>query len=106
MGKCRKIEPAEQAVEDYEFLTSEESEAFARSLPRPTVGTYLNMFIWQYEYGRIMDFAAKVGYHPNSVYKLTSANRPISVGLFRRMVGIYRLSKEDREFWGRGLLGL
>jgi hypothetical protein len=92
--------------ETNEFLTAEESEEFLKSLAQPTPGTYLDTFIWQYEYGSVKKFAAKVGYHPNRISALKSATRGISPRLFRRMADAYKLSKKDREFWGKHLLGI
>ena len=64
------------------------------------------MFIWEHEYGNVKRFAAKVGYHPNRISALKSATRGISARLFHRMAEAYKLSKQDREFWGKQLLGL
>jgi plasmid maintenance system antidote protein VapI len=89
-----------------EFLTAEESEAFLQSLDQPTPGTYLDMFIWEFESGGVKLFAAKVGYHPNRISALKSATRGISPRLFRRMVEAYHLGKKEREFWGKRLLGI
>ena len=106
METCWNTESDEHVVDSYEFLTPEESEALLRSLPQPTPGTALDVFIWEFEYGDIMRFAAKVGYHPNSITTLKSAARPISARLFRRMMGVYKLGKREREFWGKRLLGI
>lgn len=104
MEGYREAKSAEQLPDDYEFLTPEESKALVRSLLQPTAGTCLEMFIWEFEYGDMMRFAAKVGYHPNSITTLKSAARPISAWLFRRMMGMYKRSKKEREFWGKWLL--
>ena len=53
-----------------------------------------------------MRFAAKVGYHSNSITALKSATCPISARLFRRVAGVYKLGKREREFWGKRLLGI
>ena len=87
-----------------EFLTAEESEALARSIPQSTPGHCLDRFIWEFESGSVKDFAAKVGYHPNRISALKSATHGISPRLFRRMAEAYRLGKKDREFWGKRLL--
>ncbi len=92
--------------DSYEFLTPEESDAFVRSLPHPTPGTALDMFIWEYEFGNVRRFAAKVGYDLNAISVLKSAAHPISPRLFRRMAAVYKLTKKDREFWGKHLLGI
>ena len=89
--KCGK-----KALDKYEFLTPEESEALARSIAQPTPGHVLERFIWQFESGSVRHFAAKVGYHPDR----------ISARLFHRMAEAHKLSKKDREFWGKRLLGI
>jgi len=109
-GRCLTVIPdargGARVVESDEFLTPEESERFLESLAQPTPGTYLDMFIWEFENGGVKDFAAKVGYHPNRISALKSATRDISSRLFRRMAEVYKLGKKEREFWGRRLLGL
>ena len=61
MEKPHVTDSAEQVLDEYEFLTPEESEALVRSLPQPTVGTYLDMFIWQFEYGETHAFCRQGG---------------------------------------------
>ena len=97
---------AVRVVESEEFLSAEESEELLRSLRQPTPGTSLDVFIWQFESGSVKRFAAKVGYHPNRISALKSATRGISARLFRRMAEAYKLSKKEREFWGKRLLGI
>jgi hypothetical protein len=108
-GRCMTIIPDSQGTarifESDEFLTPAESEALLRSLPQPTPGTTLDTFIWEYECGNVKRFAAKVGYHPNRISVLKSATRAISARLFRRMAVAYKLTKKDRDFWGKRLLG-
>ena len=89
-----------------EFLTAEESEALARSIPQSTPGHCLDRFIWEFESGSVKDFAAKVGYHANRISALKSATHGISPRLFHRMAEAYKLGKKDREFWGKRLLGI
>ena len=109
-GRCLTVIPgrkgAARVVESEEFLTPEESEAFLKTIAQPTPGTYLDMFIWEHECGSVKRFAAKVGYHPNRISALKSATRGISPRLFRRMADGYKLSKKDRQFWGKRLLGI
>jgi hypothetical protein len=109
-GKCLTVIPDAKGgacvVENDEFLTPEESERFLESLAQPTPGTYLDMFVWEFENGCIKDFAAKIGYHPNRISALKSATRGISHRLFRRMIEAYSLGKKEREFWGGRLLGI
>ena len=109
-GRCMSVIPGRKGaaivVENTRFLTPEESEAFHKSIAQPTPGTYLDMFIWEFEVGNVKKFAAKVGYHPNRISALKSATRGISTRLFRRMAEAYDLSKKDREFWGKQLLGI
>ena len=106
MKNRRRAESAEQVLDDYEFLTAKESKELLRSLPQPTPGTALDVFIWERECGSVERFAAKVGYHPNRISALKSAARGISPRLFRRIVEAYKLDKKAREFWGKRLLGL
>ncbi len=106
MKNCQNMESPEQMPDDSEFLTPEESEELLRSLPQPTPGTALDVFIWEFESGSVKRFAAKIGYHPNRISALKSATRAISARLFRRMAEAYKLSKRDREFWGKRLLGI
>jgi hypothetical protein len=109
-GRCLTVIPnrkgTAQVVESREFLTAEESAVFLKSIAQPTPGTYLDMFIWELECGSVKRFAAKVGYHPNRISALKSATRGISARLFRRMAEAYKLSKKEREFWGKRLLGI
>jgi hypothetical protein len=109
-GRCMTVIPdphgAATVVESEEFLTPEESEELLRSLSQPTPGTALDVFIWEFECGSVKRFAAKVAYHPNRISALKSASRGISPRLFRRMAEAYKLSKKDREFWGKRLLGI
>jgi hypothetical protein len=109
-GRCLTVIPdsrgAAQVVESDEFLTPEESEAFLKSIAQPTPGTYLDMFIWEFECGSVKRFAAKVGYHPNRISTLKSSTAPISAALFRCIAEAYKLGKKEREFWGKGLLGI
>ena len=109
-GRCMTVIPdppgAPRVVESEEFLSAEESEELLRSLPQPTPGTALDVFIWEFECGSVKRFAAKVGYHPNRISALKSATRGISARLFRRMAEAYKLGKKDREFWGKRLLGI
>ena len=109
-GKCLTLMPNSsgrvQVFESSEFLSDEESEAFARSIPQSTPGHCLDRFIWEFESGSVKDFAAKVGYHPNRISALKSAMHGISPRLFRRMVEAYSLGKKEREFWGNRLLGI
>ena len=109
-GHCMTVIPvakgAARVVESGEFLSPEESEALLRSLAQPTPGISLDTFIWQYESGSVKKFAGKVGYHPNRISALKSATRGISARLFRRMAETYKLTKKDREFWGKQLLGI
>lgn len=109
-GRCMTVIPDPQGsarvVESEEFLSPEESEELLRSLPQPTPGTALDVFIWEHESGSVKRFAAKVGYHPNRISALKSATRGISARLFRCMAEAYKLSKKEREFWGQGLLGI
>ncbi len=109
-GRCMTVIPDRpgdpRVVESDEFLTPEESEAFVKGLPQPTPGTYLDMFIWEFADGNVMRFATKVGYHPNRISTLKSSTGPISSRLFHRIAEAYKLSKKDREFWARGLLGI
>ncbi len=95
-----------RVVASEEFLSPEQSEALLRGLAKPTPGLSLDTFIWQYEFGSVKAFAAKVGYHPNSISALKSAICGISPRLFRRMAEAYQLSNKDREFWGKQLLGI
>lgn len=95
-----------QDIECDEFLTPEESAALLKSIAEPTPGTYLEQFIWEYADGSVKAFAAKVGCHPNSISALKSAARGISTRLFRRMTEVYKLTKKERDFWGRRLLGI
>lgn len=109
-GRCMTVIPnpqgAAKVVESEEFLSPEESEELLRSLPQPTPGTALDVFIWERECGCVKRFAAKVGYHPNRISTLKCATRGISARLFRRMAEAYKLDKKDREFWGKRLLGI
>jgi hypothetical protein len=97
---------AARVVESEEFLSAEESEALLESIAKPTPGTYLDMFIWEFECGSVKRFAAKIGYHPNRISALKSATHHMSARLFHRMVEAYKLAKKEREFWGKGLLGV
>jgi hypothetical protein len=109
-GRCMSVIPDSRGMatvfESDEFLSAEESEAFLKTLAQPTPGTYLDMFIWERECGNVKRFAAKVGYHPNRISVLKSTTQPISPRLFRRMAVAYKLTKKDREFWAKGLLGI
>jgi plasmid maintenance system antidote protein VapI len=109
-GRCLTVIPdrkgAAMVVESDEFLTAEESAAFLKSIAHPTPGTYLDMFIWERQSGSVKRFAAKVGYHPNRISALKSASDGISARLFRRMAEAYKLTKKEREFWGKRLLGI
>jgi hypothetical protein len=109
-GRCLTVIPdrrgTARVVESNEFLSEEESNAFLNSIAQPTPGTYLDMFIWEREYGSVQEFSKKVGYHPNRISALKRATRGISARLFRRMAEAYKLSKKDREFWGKRLLGI
>ena len=108
-GRCLTVIPdrkgVAKVVESEDFLTPEESEAFLKTIAQPTPGTYLDMFIWERESGSVKRFAEKVGYHPNRISVLKSATRGISARLFRHMTEAYRLTKRDREFWSKRLLG-
>jgi hypothetical protein len=106
MKQRRNSKSDERAAESYEFLTPEESEVLLSTLPQPTVGTYLDMFIWEFADGSVKRFAAKVGYHPNRISTLKSSTVAISATLFRRIAEAYKLGKKEREFWGKGLLGI
>jgi plasmid maintenance system antidote protein VapI len=97
---------AAKVVESEEFLSAEESDELLRSLPQPTPGTALDVFVWEFESGSVKRFAAKVGYHPNRISALKSATRGISARLFRRMADAYKLPKKEHEFWGKRLLGV
>ena len=109
-GRCMTVIPdpqgAARVVESEEFLSAEESDELLRSLPQPTPGTSLDVFIWQFECGSVKRFAAKTGYHPNRISALKSATCGISARLFRRMAEAYKLNKKDREFWGKRLMGI
>lgn len=109
-GRCLTVMPdrkgAARVVESDQFLTTEESEAFLKSIAQPTPGTYLDMFLWEHESGSVKRFSAKVGYHPNRISALKAAPRPISARLFRRMAETYKLDKKQREFWAKRLLGI
>ena len=104
-GRCLTVLPdrkgAARVVESDEFLTAEESAAFLKSIAQPTPGTYLDMFIWNFECGSVKRFAAKIGYHPNRISALKSATRGISARLFRCIAEAYKLQESDREFWGK-----
>ena len=108
-GKCLTLIPnsrgSVQVLESSEFLSAEESEALVRSIPKSTPGHGLERFIWEFECGNVKRFAEKVGYHPNRISVLKSATRGISTRLFRHMTEAYRLTKRDREFWSKRLLG-
>jgi plasmid maintenance system antidote protein VapI len=93
-------------VENDEFLSPEESETLLKSIAQPMPGTYLDMFIWEFESGSVKDFAAKVGYHPNRISALKTSTRGMSARLFHRMTEAYKLGKKEREFWGKRLLGI
>jgi hypothetical protein len=109
-GKCLTLIPSNKGsvhiFESSEFLSAEESEALAQTIPKPAPGHCLERFIWQFECGSVKRFAAKVGYHPNRISALKSAIRPLSARLFRRMSEAYKLGKKEREFWGKRLLGI
>ncbi len=109
-GKCLTLIPGNRGsvkvFESSDFLSAEESEALLRSIPKATPGHCLERFIWEYESGSVKRFAAKVGYHPNRISALKSATRGLSARLFRRMAEAYKLSKKEREFWGKRLLGI
>lgn len=109
-GRCLTVIPdsrgCARVVESEEFLSPEESETLLKSLAKPTPGTCLDMFIWEFESGSVKDFAAKVGYHPNRISALKSASGGMSARLFHRMAETYKLGKKEREFWGKRLLGI
>jgi hypothetical protein len=109
-GRCLTVIPdakgAARVVESDEFLTREESEALLANIAQPTPGSYLDMFIWEFADGSVKDFAAKVGYHPNRISSLKSNTNPISPRLFRCMIKAYKLGDKERDFWGKGLLGI
>jgi hypothetical protein len=109
-GKCLTLIPGNkgsvQVFESSDFLSAEESEALACSIPKLTPGHCLERFIWQFESGSVKAFAAKVGYHANRISALKSATRGLSARLFRRMAEAYKLGKKEREFWGKRLLGI
>jgi len=109
-GKCLTLIPSlrgtARVFESSEFLSAEESEELLRSIPKPTPGHCLERFIWEFECGNVKRFAVNVGYHPNRISALKSATRGISARLFRRMAEAYKLSKKEREFWGKRLLGI
>jgi hypothetical protein len=109
-GKCLSVFPDSRGsavvVENEAFLSPEESESLLKGLVQPTPGTYLDMFIWEYEDGSVKIFAAKVGYHPNRISALKTSPQGISARLFRRMSEEYQLGKRESELWGKRLLGI
>lgn len=92
-----------RVVENNDFLSAAESEALLKTLEQPTPGTCLEMFIWEFEFGSVKHFAAKVGYHPNRISVLKSSTRGITARLFRRMADAYKLTKKQRAFWEKRL---
>ena len=90
----------------YQFLTSEESAEFIKTLPQPTTGDFLERFIWEFANGSVKTFAAKVGYHPNRISALKSSTKGISTRLVRRIIKAYKLSEKERDFWGKRLLNV
>jgi plasmid maintenance system antidote protein VapI len=109
-GRCLTVIPgrkgAARVVESDQFLTPEESAALLQRIARPTPGTCLEQFIWEYADGSVKEFAAKVGYHPNRISALKSASRGISTRLFRRVTEAFKLTKKEGDFWSRRLLGI
>lgn len=102
MKNRRRAESAEQVLDDYEFLTAKESKELLRSLPQPTPGTALDVFIWERECGSVERFAAKVGYHPNRISALKSAARGISPASF---VASSRHTSSTRKLVSFGVSG-
>lgn len=109
-GKCLTVVPSRggtaKVVESDQFLSPEESEALLNSIAQPSPGDWLDRFVWEFASGSTKDFAAKVGYHPNRISALKSSRRGITMRLFRQMVATYKLSQQERDFWGKRLLGV
>jgi hypothetical protein len=109
-GRCLTVMPNARGgacvVESDQFLSAEESKALLERIAQPTPGAYLDMFIWEFDEGSVKHFAAKVGYHQNRISALKRATRGISPRLFHRMTEAYKLGPKEREFWGKGLLGI
>jgi len=91
-------------MDEHQFLTPEESEAFLKTLAQPTSGDWLERFIWEFANGSVKTFAAKVGYHPNRISSLKSTTKGISARLVRRIIKACRLSEKERAFWAKRLL--
>ena len=109
-GKCLTLIPRKNGsvhvVDNTQFLTPEETEAFLKTLPQPTPGDVLERFIWEFANGSVKAFAAKVGYHPNRISALKSTTKGISTRLVRRIIKVYKLSEKERAFWAKRLLNV
>jgi plasmid maintenance system antidote protein VapI len=109
-GKCLTLIPdnrgSVKVLESSEFLTTDESEAFLKTLAQPTPGDWLERFIWEFADGSVKKFAAKVGYHPNRISALKSSTQGISARLVQRIIKAYKLSDKERAFWAKRLLNI
>jgi plasmid maintenance system antidote protein VapI len=109
-GKCLTLIPRKNGsvhvVDNSEFLTPEETEAFMKTLPRPTPGDVLERFIWEFADGSVKKFAAKAGYHPNRISVLKASTKGLSMRLVRRIVKAYKLSEQEQAFWVKRFLNV
>jgi hypothetical protein len=97
---------AVHVMDNSQFLSPEESEAFLKTLPQPTPYDALERFIWEFAGGSVTKFASKVGYHPNRISVLKSTTKGISIRLVRRIIKAYRLSEKEQAFWAKRLLNV
>jgi len=105
-GKILTLIPIEKGkvrvCENRDFLSPEESERLLANIARPTTGTYLEHFIWEYEEGIVEKFAEKICYHPNRISNLKSQlkaeDKPVPIRLFHRMAKTYNLDKNEKGF--------